>query len=199
MRGSSHSQGLQEKAEAMLRLCRRNSQGTEDTLLEIADRARLAELDAQKEAILQKQAAEEEAAQQAFKNSTSMATATLDEIQRIFDRGVEIPVRYKLPDGGPQLPQAAPAVEGFARGTQGFRDFGAGTLAMLHGVEAVVRPGESTPGGAVSIVQHNDFSGAYIDSERTADTLVQKSLGALKRAIRNDQQGLRTLLVDVTA
>jgi hypothetical protein len=36
---------------------------------------------------------------------------------------------------------------GFASGSAGFRDFGAGTRVMLHGREAVVRQGDSMPGG----------------------------------------------------
>jgi len=37
-------------------------------------------------------------------------------------------------------------VAGFQRGSDGFRDFGRGTLAVLHGREAVVRQGDAVPG-----------------------------------------------------
>lgn len=70
-----------------------------------------------------------------------------------------------------------PAVESFARGSAGYRDFGRGTLAMLHGVEAVSTP--SSPvgpgaGGPVTVNLTADFSGAYIDNERTAERMTDR-------------------------
>ncbi len=142
-------------------------------LMEIADRARLAELDAQKAAVEEKQRVEEEAANASFQHATEMAMRTLEDIQDIFSQGVEIPIRYTLPESAP--------VEGFARGTQGFRDFGRGTLAMLHGIEAVVRPGDTAAGvsanaaaAPVTLNLHVDQSGSYFDSERTADRVTRQ-------------------------
>ena len=40
--------------------------------------------------------------------------------------------------GDPSKSQQGAGLEGFARGTDGFRDFGTGTPVMLHGVEAVI-------------------------------------------------------------
>jgi hypothetical protein len=61
------------------------------------------------------------------------------------------------PDGVP-----VPAENSFAAGTRGFVNFGRGTMAMLHGWEAViprdsVRGSSSMPGGT-TIIQHQTFN-----------------------------------------
>ena len=157
-------------------------------LQEIADRARLAELDAQKAAIEEKQRIEEEAAREAFANSTEMADVTLTKIQEIFDRGVEIPIRFRMPDMPNIPPVDADPVPGFARGSNGWRNFGDGTLAVLHGTEAVVRPGDTLPGlrepAQVPIKPeihiHNDFSNAYVD-ERSAEKFAAAAFKQVRR------------------
>jgi hypothetical protein len=60
-------------------------------------------------------------------------------IQNTAAQGVTIPVTYR--PSGPPTPHEP---ESFAQGTGGFRDFGQGTLAMLHGSEAVMTPSQLT-------------------------------------------------------
>jgi hypothetical protein len=42
-------------------------------------------------------------------------------------------------------------VPGFSGGSGGFRNFGGGTLAMLHGTEAVVRPEDMSGAGGINV------------------------------------------------
>ena len=78
-------------------------------------------------------------------NSATEATAQLtQDLNNLPDPRVSIAFDYDIPDFnfGPhdvQLP-------GFQRGTNGFRDFGAGTPVVLHGREAVVPEGQTVPG-----------------------------------------------------
>jgi hypothetical protein len=107
-------------------------------VMEQMDRLRLAELDREREAVEAKKAMEVDAANEAFKNASSKAEATRNEIQNVFNRGVELPVNYVIknsPGGVPDVPE-------FATGSNGLRDFGSGTLAMLHNREAVLTEGQ---------------------------------------------------------
>jgi TP901 family phage tail tape measure protein len=142
--------------------------GIQETL----DRARIDQLDKDKAAIEEKQRLELEALDEALERAEGNAQKFLDSIRDIFAEGVDLPIREKrIPDGTSSINpddlfidtvgdwerghNFAPPPE-FARGSGGFRDFGAGTLAMLHGVEAVVRPSDVTAATRPIILMVND-------------------------------------------
>lgn len=91
---------------------------------------------------------------------------------------VNVPVHVNYPNGPPPgdfSKGEAPPVEGFAGGTGGFRDFGAGTPAMLHGVEAVVTPSQASgmSGGG----------GGF--NQQSFDAAVQRQTTAIVHAVRD--------------
>lgn len=98
---------------------------------------------------------------------------------------VDVEVRYKQTVTGQAPNMEAPEeVEGFASGTNGFRNFGAGTPVILHGWEAVVpRTGRSQPGpgltddGGTTIVIN--AQGAFFDTPGSLQQLADRVDAAL--------------------
>jgi hypothetical protein len=104
-------------------------------VVEQQTRARIAALEAERDvAALSVQMAED--------NLTESLNRVADAIE-LIPTDIEIQVRTKYEGGGVTPPIPGGAVPSFAEGSGGFLDFGAGTLAMLHGRERVLTAGES--------------------------------------------------------
>ena len=91
-------------------------------------------------------------------------------------------VNYKQKTSGSA--PAAEELEGFAQGTDGYRDFGKGTPVILHGVEAVIpRDGKSNNGpdldggGGPTIIIN--AQGAFFDTPESQQRLADKVSAAL--------------------
>jgi len=65
-------------------------------------------------------------------------TASLTDLTHMTIPPIVVPVTYATTGA----PTTAPALPAFASGSGGFQDFGTGTLAVLHGREAVVTEGQ---------------------------------------------------------
>lgn len=102
-----------------------------------------------------------------------------------------IPIDVVYHDPGYTTPGAAAELPGFQRGTEGFRNFGAGTPVMLHGWEAVVPRDTSATAGvpllpaaagaAAPLVVHIDARGALFPdpgSEQRLADIVARALTA---------------------
>jgi TP901 family phage tail tape measure protein len=69
-------------------------------------------------------------------------------------------------------------VEGFAEGSGGFRDFGLGTPAVLHGTEAVIRPQDMKTTSSAPIVIEVPI---YLDGRQIARSTVKHLPSEIKR------------------
>jgi hypothetical protein len=88
------------------------------------------------------------------------------------------------PGGGTTDPVTGIDLPGFASGTGGrFVDFGAGTLAMLHGREAVVPYGQSLGGGVVV-----NINGGTFDTPAARIEMAERVNQSVMEALRREQR-----------
>lgn len=109
--------------------------------------------------------------------------STTDKIKRIPSK---VPVEIRYTESGAVPQEGTGKIPGYATGTGGFVDFGAGTLAMLHGREAVVPEsalahggalGGPSLGGAVNVTIN--AQGAFFDTPGDLQRLATKVNDAL--------------------
>jgi len=96
---------------------------------------------------------------------------------------IEIPAHVYTSDPHNYNYRSPKALPGFAEGTNGYQNFGAGTPVMLHGWEAVVPRGEAAPGTTIVINAQGALFDSPSDLQRLADR-VNEALTA-KYGIRN--------------
>jgi hypothetical protein len=108
-------------------------------------------------------------------------------VASIPDR-VRIPVDVNIPDYKPPLGgKGSPDIPEYAGGTQGWREFGGGTLAVLHGREAVVRPGDPAlpgqqgAGGGDSVVVNLAISENPMQTAETVREMRKFTLDTVER------------------
>lgn len=105
----------------------------------------------------------------------------------LLKKGFSVAQAFGILGGMPEtaFPQAGPRVPGFEGG--GVGDFGSGTLAMLHGKEAIVPMGGSSipfPGGGTKIVQNFYLHGSIAHLvDQVSDKLMQKLRSQKKLAM----------------
>ena len=143
------------------------------------------------------------------KDAASMISGELSKIRVPV---INIPITFDPPpmwdptrNGGVAGGGPAPELEEFKEGTRGLRDFGAATVAVLHGREAVIPEDEykslvtaaaagvsadvaTEAGGDVKVEMH--FHGFMTDGasvRRAVDQLMPE----LKEAIKRDEAGIR--------
>jgi hypothetical protein len=120
--------------------------------------------------------------------SRSLGVAVADTTKQIKAIPSKIPIQIDYTSTGAVPTGTGKGVPGFAGGTGGkFLDFGAGSLVMLHGREAVVPEGEAGPvgpagapaggGGTVSITIN--AQGAFFDTPGDLQRLAEKVNDAL--------------------
>ena len=117
--------------------------------------------------------------------SRSLGTAISDTTYKInqMPRHVGVEVEYSTRGSAVPVSTPAPDLEQYQNGTDGFRDFGAGTPVMLHGLEAVVpfdRSGGGAPsgeGGAPTVIVN--AQGAFFDTPGSVQQLADKVGAAL--------------------
>ncbi len=98
---------------------------------------------------------------------------------------IDFLMRWGLPINAndPMFRTKGPRVPGFEMGSDGFQDFGAGTLAMLHGREAVVSEKASGSGGLGATTVTNNF---YVNG--SIKDLVRPLMDELTKQLKQGRQ-----------
>jgi hypothetical protein len=134
------------------------------------------------------------------------AVDAINKLVAVLAQGFKIPVDVFDPNAGnnPNVPAGGGGGGGgggsptpgnpggypeYAEGTRGFKDFGAGTPVMLHGVEAVVRPGDLSTVVNLSINENPMQTAETVEQMRkfTVDTVEEEVARSLADAIEAGQ------------
>jgi hypothetical protein len=120
-------------------------------------------------------------------------TTSLESLAKLQIPPVVVPVTYVSTNAPPGA--ATPPVPAFAEGSGGFQDFGSGTLAVLHGREAVITEGQALRGDATvtsvssaapaaSNTVHVTFAISTLDASDFQTVVEQKVFPALVNQLR---------------
>jgi hypothetical protein len=126
---------------------------------------------------------------------TEGLSRAVDAIERLVAAltGVRSPGPINIPvttDGNMPVPRDLP---NFQHGSGGFRDFGAGTPAMLHGVEAVV-PRDRGHGGGIGQSVTITYAPTLTVQGAGNDAEIRRTV---QDALRNDADGLASRIRDM--
>ncbi len=131
------------------------------------------------------------------KNAVDAAKGMQDALNNIHPNAINVRVNFargdsvSAPDGTDINPP------GFASGSGGLRDFGSGTLAMLHGREAVLTAAELADAsggsrGAVFEAMLAQFRTTQQTTDRLARYLIQDQATVIAKAMRDEVGKVRT-------
>jgi hypothetical protein len=96
------------------------------------------------------------------------------------------------PPGSPGGPPSG--IPRFAGGTQGWMNFGLGTTTRLHGIEAVVRPGDQAPPGLRGSDSYDNRSSITINVSGADAFHADKLAALIGQAVKDNKAGLRTTI-----
>lgn len=109
------------------------------------------------------------------------ASTTAGDIASLFDRDFTLGVKFDV--GKLNLPEGRGPLQ-FEHGTRGrFLDFGAGTLAMLHGRERIVTEDEARGGGGVATARPIEVHATIeMDGRKVGQTVLEVTPDLLRKA-----------------